>query len=304
VRASATPLPTNTPTDPPTATRTPRPSATPQPTATSTPTYTPTFTPTLTSTHTPTFTPTSTPTFTLTHTPTFTLTYTPTFTPTFTPTPTATPTVPLPTAIIIPPDTVLPTVQVIQGPNSSVTCIAPIGWVPYVVLPGETLFEIAQATGSTVGTLRRANCLDNADLIRSGSTIFVPRPVSGTVPTVAPVFPTAAPEGSASEPLAPQGCLVSTIAITAPEAGGEVSGSFDLIGSASAPGFRYFQVDVRPEGVETYDFYIRQSDPVVDGVLTPINTGLFGSGLHWIRLSVVDQDGVTLAPCAIPLIFR
>ena len=54
--------------------------------------------------------------------------------------------------------------------------------------------------------------------------------------------------------MAPQGCFLSNVTITAPEPGSEVTGSFDLVGSATAPGFRYYQVDVRPEGIETYDF--------------------------------------------------
>jgi LysM repeat protein len=172
------------------------------------------------------------------------------------------------------------------------------------VLPGETLFEIAQATGSTVGQLRTANCLDNADLILAGSVIFVPRPVFGAVPTVAPVFPTAAPADVTPQPLLVEGCLLDGVTITSPEPGSEVTGTFDLIGSATASDFRYFEVEVRPEGVDAYDFYVRQSEPVVEGVIAPINTELFGEGLHWVRVRVVDQDGVTLAPCAIPLIFR
>jgi len=213
--------------------------------------------------------------------------------------------VPLPTAIVIPPDAVLPTVSVItNSPNSSVTCIAPIGWAPYTVLPGETLFEIAQATGTTVGVLRAANCIDDANRIVSGSIIFVPRPVTGTVATVAPVFPTPAPSGATPEPPEAEGCLLETVSITSPEPGDTVTGTVELTGSASSPAFRYYQIDVRPEGVERYDFYLRRSQPVEDGLLALLNTTLFGEGLHWVRVIVVEKDGITLAPCAIPLIFE
>ena len=199
---------------------------------------------------------------------------------------------------------VLPTVAVIQSPNSSVTCIAPIGWVPYRVLPGETLFEIAQATGTTVGVLRAANCLTDANLIVAGSTIYVPRPVTAGVPTVAPVFPTEAQVGTDVVPLQPEGCLVTNVSISSPVTGDEVTGTFDLVGNAFALGFRYYELKVRPEGSEVYDFYLRRSDQVVGGVLAPINTDLFEDGQHWIQVSVVDRNGTVLAPCAIPLIFR
>ncbi len=169
----------------------------------------------------------------------------------------------------------LPTIEVISNsPNSSVTCIAPPGWVRYTILPGETLFEIAQATGTTVGTLRVANCIDDANVIISGSVIFVPRPVTGFVPTVAPVFPTAPPAGSTPEALELEGCTAPTVQITSPEAGDEVTSVFALLGSASAPNFRYYEIDVRPQGVESYDFYLRRSRPVDDGPLAAINTGL------------------------------
>jgi LysM repeat protein len=199
---------------------------------------------------------------------------------------------------------VLPTIEVFTSPNSSVTCIAPIGWVRYTILPGQTLFEIARATGTTVGRLRIANCLDDANLILSGSVIFVPEPVTGAVPTVAPVFPTVAPLGVTPEALVMQGCTAPSVQITSPEAGDEIINVAPLIGSAYAPGFRYYEIDVRPEGVADYDFYLRRSQPVTDGPLAIINAGLFGEGLHWVRLTVVDQAGNTLEPCAIPLIFR
>ena len=89
-----TDTPTNTPTDTPTNTPTDTPTNTPTDTPTNTPTDTPTNTPTETPTNTPTDTPTNTPTDTPTNTPTDTPTNTPTDTPTNTPTdtPTNTPT--------------------------------------------------------------------------------------------------------------------------------------------------------------------------------------------------------------------
>ncbi len=210
----------------------------------------------------------------------------------------------MPTAIILPPDVVLPPIEVFVSPNSSVTCIAPVGWVRYTILPGETLFDIARATGSTVGALRTGNCLSDANLIISGTIIFVPRPVTGAVVTLAPVFPTPASPGETPAPLAADGCTAPDVTITEPEPGDEVSGSFELVGSAATVAFRYYEIDIRPEGVPDFDFYLRRSRSVKDGPLAVINTELFGDGLHWVRLRVIDLGGNTLEPCAIPLIFR
>ncbi len=88
ILATATPIPTNTPTALPTATPTPPPTPTPTPTFTPTATPIPSPTPTATSTYTP--TPTATPSRTPTITPTATAS--PTATSTRTPTATTTPT--------------------------------------------------------------------------------------------------------------------------------------------------------------------------------------------------------------------
>lgn len=174
----------------------------------------------------------------------------------------------------------------------------------YTILPGQNLFDIARATGTTVGRLRTANCLDDANVIIAGSVIFVPQPVTGNVPAVTPVFPTAVPPGATPESLEREGCSAPSVQITSPQPGDEVTSVVALIGSAHAPNFRYYEIDVRPQSVAAYDFYLRRSLPVTNGPLAVINTSLFGSGLHWVRVSVIDQAGNTLEPCAIPLIFR
>ena len=122
---TATPTPTNTPTETSTPTLTHTPTETPTPTAT----YTPTETSTPTSTHTPTetSTPTSTNTPTDTSTPTATDTPTPTNTPTETSTPTATQT---PTETSTPTSTHTPTETLIPTPGDTPTATA--------ILPTET----------------------------------------------------------------------------------------------------------------------------------------------------------------------
>ena len=58
-------------------------------------------------------------------------------------------------------------------------------WPVYVVQPGDTLFSIAQRTGSTVGELVIANCISNPNLITVGENLRVPR-MPGEVEVIVP----------------------------------------------------------------------------------------------------------------------
>ena len=54
-------------------------------------------------------------------------------------------------------------------------CTPRTDWPVYTVKSGDTLFGIAQATGSTVAELTYANCLPNPNLIVTGQKLYVPR---------------------------------------------------------------------------------------------------------------------------------
>lgn len=70
-------------------------------------------------------------------------------------------------------------------------------WPVYVVRAGDTLFTIAQRTGSSVGELMTANCLTNPNIIYVGQRLYVPR-VPGTVPPLAPAIAIDTPEADGS----------------------------------------------------------------------------------------------------------
>lgn len=55
------------------------------------------------------------------------------------------------------------------------TCTPRTNWPVYTVKAGDTLFGIAQATGSTVAELTYANCLPNPNIIVTGQKLYVPR---------------------------------------------------------------------------------------------------------------------------------
>ena len=204
----------------------------------------------------------------------------------------------LPTAIVLEGNVPIPTVLVIGTPEERGECTLPPGWTTYVVQRGDTLFRIALAVGSTVGELRDANCLQNVDNIYAETTLFVPR-----APT-RPVQPAGTVVSTSGAPAVPQGCTYPGAQITAPQHGQVVTGVITLFGTATVPNFQYYRIEVRPDFSNVYNFYDRIETPVENNALAQINTDLFDDGLHWVRLTVVDNTGNFPEPCAIPLIFR
>jgi hypothetical protein len=68
-----------------------------------------------------------------------------------------------PTGVPTPTVTVRPS-RTPTGTAVTTECIPPEGWVEYTVQPGDTLFNIALETGSTVEEIRQANCMQNSVL--------------------------------------------------------------------------------------------------------------------------------------------
>lgn len=183
--------------------------------------------------------------------------------------------------------------------NTPGPCSMPAGWTTYTVQPGNTLFSIARAVGSTVGELRTVNCIADADNITVGQVLFVPRPPRGPVRTGVPRIP----EPITVQQLALEGCSAAAASLSSPGAGQHLSGMFTVTGTAALDNFQYYKLEVRPDFTNVYNFYSRSDVPVINGVLGTINADLFDDGLYWVRLVVVDKTGNFPDPCAIPVIF-
>lgn len=295
-------------------------SATATPTQTRTPTLTATASPTLTNTAEPTPADTQTSTQTpnatsepvlapsrepsVTHTPT--LSPTPTQRPTQTASPvatsaqttTATPRrddvgiLPTPT----PPPS--PTPRALDEPTRvPATCERPQGWTTYEVQSGNTLFAIALATRSTLDELRYRNCIDDVDTIEAGQVIFVPR---------APIEPVATSVPSDRQGVVRIGCTTDNATITSPIAGQRLSGTFTVYGSATLENFWYYKLEIRPDWAKIYNFYGDAQTSVQNGELAQVNADIFDNGLHWLRLSVVNDRAQILpeAVCEVPVYFN
>jgi hypothetical protein len=205
----------------------------------------------------------------------------------------------LPTAIVLFPEEIdtPPSIELTPA-EAQAGCALPPGWTTYTVQLGDTLFAIAEATGSSLVDLLTVNCIESEDEVRDGMVLFVPRLPAALVPTAAPT--------NALIPfndLRLVGCEQPGAQIISPTVGQEVGGIFDVYGSASIPNFTVYLIEVRPASARNYSVYSFSQTPVTAGSLGTINTRFFGSGLHFIRLAVADTGGVPLT-CVVPVIFR
>lgn len=179
-------------------------------------------------------------------------------------------------------------------------CAIPPGWTTYTVQPGNTLYSIARAVGSTVGELREVNCIADASNIDVEQVLFVPRAPNGPVQTGVP----RPPDVDDMFGLLPEGCTVPASSIVFPAPGERLNGVFPVFGTAALEDFQYYKLEVRPDFTNVYNFYGRADIPVLNGPLGIINTDLFGDGVYWVRVVVVDKTGNFVEPCAIPVIFE
>lgn len=146
---------------------------------------------------------------------------------------------------------------------------------------------IAVQVGRPVAALQSVNCLRDADRIEAGQVIYVPR---------LPVGFDAGRE--------PQGCNNLDINITSPRPNQRISTSFDVLGTVDPPLFGYFNLEIRADEAEGYNFLMRSDDPVVDGLLGRVDVSLFAAGRYWVRVVFVDATGnvPTDGICAIPIV--
>jgi hypothetical protein len=176
-------------------------------------------------------------------------------------------------------------------------CPLPAGWTTYVAQKSDTLYAVSRSVGSSIEVLRAANCLEEEEAIIGGFSVYVPRSPAIPVETGVPFVPT-------ERALELVGCTTPGVRIIAPLAGQDVGGVFNLVGAAAIPTSGFYRIDIRPNSTDTFNAYSRSNESVIGGVLTVINSDLFDNGLHWIRLTVYDQNGRSAESCAIPVIFR
>ncbi len=171
-------------------------------------------------------------------------------------------------------------------------------WRSYTVQEGDTLLSVALAADIGLIDLREGNCFNPIRGIFPGEEMMLPRRPWPAV-LGAPVFPA---EG---QRFAAVGCEYGLAAIQAPPAMTELKGIFALIGSAMSPEGGHYRLSLRPAWSDQYADYLEFDSPVEDDVLGLINGEIFGLGLHWLRLALVDATGEIIEEsiCEQPLVF-
>ena len=95
------------------------------------------------------------------------------------------------------------------------------------------------------------------------------------------------------------GCVPDQIMITAPEAGGEVTGTVNITGTANVPNFGFFKYEYAPMGSQNWATISAKREPVIDGEIGDWNTSSLTNGFYFLRLVITDNVGVALEPCVI-----
>ena len=195
---------------------------------------------------------------------------------------------------VAPTSTILPSylVYLVPTPTAYRADVQKIGidcelkqeWLQYDVREGETLLSLALATDSALIELREGNCFEPIRGIFAGERVLVPRLPASPVATPAPLFPT---DEEAHEALV---CDGRRAQILLPASGAQLEGVFALTGSAKLPAHGRYHIAIRPGWSEVYYTYLVAHDSI-EGVLALINTEVFGTGAHRLRLTVADGDG-------------
>ena len=238
--------------------------------------------------------PSASPIATFRASPTDTIVPTITLAPTDSPTPPPT-VLPLLYSALIPTPTPMP----VSDDQLADSCEVAGDWLDYAVQEGDSLLTIAYRIGSTIIDLRDGNCFGALRGVFAGETILLPTLPERPQATAVPVLPDDQVEVS------PPICNGTGATIVSPQPGQELYGVFTLLASDENALEGAYVVEVRPAWSDTFWEYRRLTPRPPDQLLTLLNTELFGSGLHWLRVKQLDENHETIAhsTCDIPTMF-
>jgi len=172
-------------------------------------------------------------------------------------------------------------------------------WLSYEVQAGDTLLALALASDISLIELREGNCFEPIRGIFAEEALLVPRLPAMPVETPAPVF---LPPEMAS---AAVGCEHSLAEILSPQPLDQVQDIFAIIGNVQLPEEGKYQIAIKPGWSDVYYPYLESGKTVQRDVIGLINTEIFGTGSHRLRLTVTNSAGEAVAGglCDIPLVF-
>lgn len=97
------------------------------------------------------------------------------------------------------------------------------------------------------------------------------------------------------------GCVPNQLVFDFPEAGAEIRGVIELVGTVNITNFGFYKYEIAPAGSDTWATIAAGRSVVVDGPLGRWDTTALTPGDYQLRLVVVDNQGVELSPCVVPV---
>ena len=97
------------------------------------------------------------------------------------------------------------------------------------------------------------------------------------------------------------GCVPDALILTAPEPGGDVSGTVTLVGTVDIDNFGFYKYEVSPQGAEAWATISAGRETVRNGDLGLWDTSTLTPGDYQLRLEVTDNQGQALPPCVISI---
>lgn len=95
------------------------------------------------------------------------------------------------------------------------------------------------------------------------------------------------------------GCVPNQIMISFPEAGNEIKGAVELIGTVNIPNFGFYKYEVAPLGSDTWATISARRTIVNNDSLGPWDTTALTPGDYQLRLVVTDNQGQLLPACIV-----
>jgi len=109
----------------------------------------------------------------------------------------------------------------------------------------------------------------------------------------------------ANQPQAAQpnaaGCTPGQIELIFPEPGDEIRGVIELTGTVNIPNFGFYKYEVAPNGSTAWATIAAGRTVVIEGSLGRWDTTALTPGDYQLRLVVVDNQGLELSPCVVPV---
>jgi hypothetical protein len=97
------------------------------------------------------------------------------------------------------------------------------------------------------------------------------------------------------------GCTSNQVMLTSPQAGDEIKGTIELIGTVDIPNFGFYKYEVARMGSDTWATISANRNPVINGLLGRWNTTALTPGDYQLRLVVTDNQGQMLPACIVPV---